>query len=101
MSTISRKTVKLLIQTGEPLDLSKLAKKESMDNVQRWIVSISHTVKMIDFHQQEYKLLHERHLTGTSSTHITNNYSTNIHYLVQQRWQARIRKLSYGRLLNA
>lgn len=65
MSTISHKTVKLLIQTGEPVDLSKLAKKESMDNVERWIVSISHTVKMIDFHQQQYKVLHERHLNGT------------------------------------
>lgn len=62
MSTISHKTVKLIITTGEPLDLSKLAKKESMDNVERWIVSISHTVRMIDFHQQEYRLLHERHL---------------------------------------
>ncbi len=68
MSTISHKTVKLLIQTGEPLDLSKLAKKESMDNVQRWITSIAHTVKMIDFHQQEYKLLHERHLSGKLSS---------------------------------
>lgn len=62
MSTISHKTVKLLLQTGDPLDLSKLAKKESMDNVERWIVSIAHTVKMIDFHQQEYRMLHERHL---------------------------------------
>jgi len=68
MSTISHKTVKLIIQTGESLDLSKLAKKESMDNVERWIVSISHTVKMIDFHQQQYKILHERHLNAVTST---------------------------------
>lgn len=68
MSTISHKTVKLIIQTGESLDLSKLAKKESMDNVERWIVSISHTVKMIDFHQQQYKMLHERHLQVVNST---------------------------------
>lgn len=68
MSTISHKTVKLLIQTGEALDLSKLAKKESMDNVERWIVSISHTVKMIDFHQQQYKILHERHLNAVTNT---------------------------------
>lgn len=67
MSTISHKTVKLIITTGETLDLSKLAKKESMDNVERWIVSISHTVKMIDFHQQEYRMLHERHLKTVSN----------------------------------
>jgi hypothetical protein len=48
MSMMSHKTVKLALTTGEPLDLSKLAKKESMDNVERWIVSISHTVRMIE-----------------------------------------------------
>lgn len=61
---VSHKTVKLVITTGDPIDFSKLAKKESMDNVERWIVSISHTVRMIDFHQQEYRNLHERHLNG-------------------------------------
>lgn len=64
MSMVSHKTVKLVITTGEPLDLSSLARKESMDNVERWIVSISHTVRMIDFHQQEYRMLHERHLNS-------------------------------------
>jgi hypothetical protein len=48
MSMMSHKTVKLALTTGEPLDISKLAKKESMDNVERWIVSISHTVRMIE-----------------------------------------------------
>lgn len=67
MSMMSHKTVKLALTTGEPLDISALAKKESMDNVERWIVSISHTVRMIDFHQQEYRLLHERHLNSTCS----------------------------------
>lgn len=66
MSMVSHKTVKLVITTGDPIDFSKLAKKESMDNVDRWIVSISHTVRMIDFHQQEYRNLHERHLNGKS-----------------------------------
>ena len=69
MSTVSHKTIKLVISTGEPLDLSKLAKKESMDNVERWIVSISHTVRMIDFHQQEYRLLHERHFNSKYTHH--------------------------------
>lgn len=64
MSMVSHKSVKLAITTGDPIDYSKLAKKESMDNVERWIVSISHTVRMIDFHQQEYRMLHERHLNG-------------------------------------
>lgn len=49
MSMMSHKTVKLALTTGDPLDLSKLAKKESMDNVERWIVSISHTVRMIEY----------------------------------------------------
>lgn len=117
MSMMSHKTVKLALTTGEPLDISKLAKKDAMDNVERWIVSISHTVRMIEcvflgevfsrlvslcyfcslgdfssgvrwvwlltwtfgfsffaplsfhsFHQQEYKLLHERHLTTVTAT---------------------------------
>lgn len=68
MSMMSHKTVKLALTTGEPLDLSKLAKKEAMDNVERWIVSISHTVRMIDFHQQEYRMLHERHLNTVTAT---------------------------------
>ncbi|CAN8076871.1 unnamed protein product [Agarophyton chilense] len=68
MSMVSHKTVKLIITTGDPIDFSKLAKKESMDNVERWIVSITHTVRMIDFHQQEYRMLHERHLKTVTST---------------------------------
>ncbi|PXF49435.1 Transmembrane emp24 domain-containing protein A [Gracilariopsis chorda] len=68
MSVVSHKTVKLVITTGDPIDFSKLAKKESMDNVERWIVSITHTVRMIDFHQQEYRMLHERHLKTVTST---------------------------------
>jgi p24 family protein beta-1 len=68
MSMVSHKNVKLVLTTGEPLDISKLAKKESMDNVERWIVSISHTVRMIDFHQQEYRMLHERHLNTVTAT---------------------------------
>jgi p24 family protein beta-1 len=68
MSMMSHKTIKLVLTTGEPLDISKLAKKESMDNVERWIVSISHTVRMIDFHQQEYRMLHERHLNTVTTT---------------------------------
>lgn len=67
MSVVSHKTVKLVITTGDPIDFSKLAKKESMDNVERWIVSITHTVRMIDFHQQEYRMLHERHLKSKLS----------------------------------
>lgn len=62
MSMISHKSVRLALTTGDAMDFSKLAKKEGMDNVERWIVSISHTVRMIDFHQQEYRVLHERHL---------------------------------------
>ena len=68
MSMVSHKTVRLALTTGDPIDLTKIAKKESMDNVERWIVSISHTVRMIDFHQQEYRMLHERHLQSTSTT---------------------------------
>lgn len=68
MSMVSHKSVKLAITTGDPIDYSKLAKKESMDNVERWIVSISHTVRMIDFHQQEYRMLHERHLNAVTAT---------------------------------
>lgn len=48
MSMMSHKTVKLALTTGEPLDISKLAKKSAMDNIERWIVSISHTVRMIE-----------------------------------------------------
>lgn len=48
MSMMSHKTVKLALTTGEPLDISKLAKRSAMDNVERWIVSISHTVRMIE-----------------------------------------------------
>lgn len=59
---MSHKTVSLVINAGDPIDLSQLAKKESMDTVERWIISISHTVRMIDFHQQEYRMLHDRHL---------------------------------------
>lgn len=62
MSMVSHKTVSLVISTGDSVDFSKLAKKESMENVERWIVSISHTVRMIDFHQQEYRMLHDRHM---------------------------------------
>lgn len=72
---VSHKSVKLVIATGDPIDFSKLAKKESMDNVERWIVSISHTVRMIDFHQQEYRMLHERHLNGTFLLFWKNTYS--------------------------
>lgn len=76
MSMVSHKSVKLAITTGDPIDYSKLAKKESMDNVERWIVSISHTVRMIDFHQQEYRMLHERHLNGKyrSAPHLHKPY---------------------------
>jgi protein ERP2 len=64
MSVMAHKAVSLVLEVGEPLDLSKIAKRESMENVERWILSISHTVRMIDFHQQEYKMLHERHLNS-------------------------------------
>lgn len=66
MSMVSHKTVKLALTTGEPIDFSKLAKKDSVDNIERWIVSIDHTVRMIDFHQQEYSMLHDRHLSSKS-----------------------------------
>lgn len=75
MSMVSHKSVKLYIVTGDPIDFSKLAKKESMDNVERWIVSISHTVRMIDFHQQEYRMLHERHLNGRSPYFFRSDYA--------------------------
>lgn len=65
MSMMSHKTVKLALTLGEQVDISKLAKKDSMDNVERWIISIGHTVRMIDFHQQEYSMLHDRHLNST------------------------------------
>lgn len=64
MSMVAHKSVKLAIAVGDPVDFRTLAKKESMDNVERWIVSISHTVRMIDFHQKEYRMLHERHLNS-------------------------------------
>lgn len=62
MSMMAHKMVSLVINAGDPIDFSQLAKKESMDNVERWIISISHTVRMIDFHQQEYRMLHDRHM---------------------------------------
>jgi p24 family protein beta-1 len=67
MSVISHKVVRLALNLGEPIDLNKLAKKESMENIERWILSISHTVRMIDFHQQEYRMLHDRHLNSALS----------------------------------
>jgi p24 family protein beta-1 len=67
MSVMSHKVVRLALNLGEPIDLNKLAKKESMENIERWILSISHTVRMIDFHQQEYSMLHDRHLNSMSS----------------------------------
>lgn len=100
---VSHKTVKLVITTGDPIDFSKLAKKESMDNVERWIVSISHTVRMIDFHQQEYRNLHERHLNGkllapmrmenlelcTASFRISNSMFASFCYSILQLWHLR------------
>lgn len=64
---MAHKTVSLVLNAGDPIDLSQLAKKESMDNVERWIISISHTVRMIDFHQQEYRMLHDRHMRSKLS----------------------------------
>lgn len=66
MSMVSHKSVSLVLSTGDPVDFSQLAKKESMDNVERWINSIQHTVRMIDFHQQEYRMLHDRHMRSKS-----------------------------------
>jgi hypothetical protein len=66
MSVMSHKVVRLALNLGEPIDLNKIAKKESMENIERWILSISHTVRMIDFHQQEYSMLHDRHLNSMS-----------------------------------
>lgn len=71
---MAHKSVSLVLTTGDPVDFSQLAKKESMDNVERWINSISHTVRMIDFHQQEYRMLHDRHMKsklGVYSLHPT------------------------------
>lgn len=68
MSMMAHKTVSLVLNAGDPIDLSQLAKKESMDNVERWIISISHTVRMIDFHQQEYRMLHDRHMRTITAT---------------------------------
>lgn len=64
---MAHKTVSLVLNAGDPIDLSQLAKKESIDNVERWIISISHTVRMIDFHQQEYRMLHDRHMRSKLS----------------------------------
>lgn len=66
MSMVAHKTVKLVLSTGDTLDISKIAKKDNMDNVERWISSCMHTVRMINFHEQEYRMLHERHLNCTS-----------------------------------
>lgn len=79
MSMMSHKTVSLVINAGDPVDLSQLAKKESMDTVERWIVSISHTVRMIDFHQQEYRMLHDRHLKSKFySNYLESSFAINI-----------------------
>lgn len=64
VSVVSHKTVTIKITTGDQLDVGKLAKKEHMDNVQRWITSLTETVRMVDYHQQEYRVLHERHLNS-------------------------------------
>ena len=63
-SMMNKKVVSIAIHSGEVVDVDKLAKKEHLDNIQRWIVSIGDTVREVDYRQHEYKVLHERHLNS-------------------------------------
>lgn len=65
MSMVSHKTVKLVVDNGEGPDLTGLAKKEHMDSVEQTLITIAHSARMIAFHQEEYRQLHDRHLVST------------------------------------
>jgi len=65
MSMVSHKTVKLVVDNGEAPDLTGLAKKEHMDSVEQTLITIAHSARMIAFHQEEYRQLHDRHLVST------------------------------------
>lgn len=64
MSMVSHKTVKLVVDNGEGPDLTGLAKKEHMDSVEQTLITIAHSARMIAFHQEEYRQLHDRHLVS-------------------------------------
>ncbi|OSX72808.1 hypothetical protein BU14_0403s0011 [Porphyra umbilicalis] len=68
MSMVSHKTVKLVVDNGEAPDLTGLAKKEHMDSVEQTLITIAHSARMIAFHQEEYRQLHDRHLVTVTST---------------------------------
>lgn len=65
MSMVSHKTVKLVVDNGDGPDLTGLAKKEHMDSVEQTLITIAHSARMIAFHQEEYRQLHDRHLVST------------------------------------
>lgn len=68
MSMVSHKTVKLVVDNGDGPDLTGLAKKEHMDSVEQTLITIAHSARMIAFHQEEYRQLHDRHLVTVTST---------------------------------
>mmetsp|Transcript_12481 Transcript_12481/g.27235 ORF Transcript_12481/g.27235 Transcript_12481/m.27235 type:complete len:135 (+) Transcript_12481:382-786(+) len=68
MSVVAHKTVRVVIDTGTDENLESLATKSNLDSVEQSIVSISHMVRMVEFHQANYRQLHERHLTTVAAT---------------------------------
>ncbi|KAA8498968.1 Transmembrane emp24 domain-containing protein 7 [Porphyridium purpureum] len=70
MSVVSHKTVKVVIDTDDAVgeDLQALAKRDNLDAVEKAVVSVSHLVRMVEFHQANYRQLHDRHLSTVVST---------------------------------
>ena len=45
-----------------------LAKRNDLDTVQKSVVTVSHLIRAVEFHQANYRQLHDRHLTTVKTT---------------------------------
>mmetsp|Transcript_3354 Transcript_3354/g.9236 ORF Transcript_3354/g.9236 Transcript_3354/m.9236 type:complete len:211 (+) Transcript_3354:1367-1999(+) len=70
MSVVAHKAVRVVIDTGSIDDLQSLATKSNLDAVEQSIVSIAHMVRLVEFHQANYRQLHEQHLTTVAATNV-------------------------------